>query len=70
MLTIGMKLQNEINIFSILNLLSFRIWQGISTDRIIDVKRLLCVNTITCSITHYSLSHEVRHKTQNAKRIL
>ncbi|XP_072965118.1 protein REDUCED CHLOROPLAST COVERAGE 1 [Typha angustifolia] len=34
--------------------------KGISTDRIIDIRRLLCVNTITCAITNYSLSHEVR----------
>ncbi|XP_020258770.1 protein TSS [Asparagus officinalis] len=34
--------------------------KGISTDRIIDVRRLLCVNTVTCAITNYSLSHEVR----------
>ncbi|KAJ3694515.1 hypothetical protein LUZ60_009995 [Juncus effusus] len=36
------------------------ILKGISTDRIIDIRRLLCVNTITCAITNYSLSHEVR----------
>ncbi|ERN14126.1 hypothetical protein AMTR_s00021p00245460 [Amborella trichopoda] len=36
------------------------ILKGISTDRIIDVRRLLSVNTETCSITNYSLSHEVR----------
>ncbi|KAF8412116.1 hypothetical protein HHK36_000072 [Tetracentron sinense] len=34
--------------------------KGISTDRIIDVRRLLAVNTVTCSITNFSLSHEVR----------
>ncbi|KAF3795052.1 TSS protein [Nymphaea thermarum] len=34
--------------------------KGISTDRIMDVRRLLAVNTETCSITNYSLSHEVR----------
>ncbi|CAL1378787.1 unnamed protein product [Linum trigynum] len=34
--------------------------KGISTDRIIDVRRLLCVNTETCSITNFSFSHEVR----------
>ncbi|CAL5383147.1 unnamed protein product [Camellia sinensis] len=34
--------------------------KGISTDRIIDVRRLLSVNTITCSITNFSLSHEIR----------
>jgi len=36
--------------------------QGISTDRIIDVRRLLCVNTATCAITNYSLTHEVNAK--------
>ncbi|KAM0939592.1 putative clustered mitochondria protein [Dioscorea sansibarensis] len=39
---------------------SLVILKGISTDRIIDVRRLLCVNTVTCGITNYSLSHEVR----------
>nr|CAD1843397.1 unnamed protein product [Ananas comosus var. bracteatus] len=34
--------------------------KGISTDRIIDVRRLLGVNTVTCGITCYSLAHEVR----------
>lgn len=34
--------------------------KGISTDRIIDVRRLLSVNTGTCYITNFSLSHEVR----------
>ncbi|XP_068479857.1 protein REDUCED CHLOROPLAST COVERAGE 1-like isoform X1 [Phaseolus vulgaris] len=34
--------------------------QGISTDRIIDVRRLLSVNTDTCYVTNFSLSHEVR----------
>uniref|UniRef100_A0A0D9WY61 Clu domain-containing protein n=1 Tax=Leersia perrieri TaxID=77586 RepID=A0A0D9WY61_9ORYZ len=36
------------------------ILKGISTDRIIDIRRLLCVNTATCAITNYSLSHELR----------
>ncbi|KAL8494916.1 hypothetical protein ACS0TY_019182 [Phlomoides rotata] len=36
------------------------ILKGISTDRIMDVRRLLSVNTVTCNITHFSLSHEVR----------
>ncbi|XP_064984997.1 protein REDUCED CHLOROPLAST COVERAGE 1-like [Musa acuminata AAA Group] len=36
------------------------ILKGISTDKIIDVRRLLCVNTLACHITNYSLSHEVR----------
>ncbi|GAV80990.1 eIF3_p135 domain-containing protein/TPR_12 domain-containing protein [Cephalotus follicularis] len=36
------------------------ILKGISTDRIIDVRRLLSVNPNTCNITNFSLSHEVR----------
>ncbi|XVF33173.1 hypothetical protein REPUB_Repub17cG0145800 [Reevesia pubescens] len=36
------------------------ILKGISTDRILDVRRLLSVNTETCNITKFSLSHEVR----------
>ncbi|GKA08210.1 protein TSS [Tanacetum coccineum] len=36
------------------------ILKGISTDRIIDIRRLLSVNTITCNITNFSLSHEIR----------
>ncbi|KAK8482986.1 hypothetical protein V6N11_061872 [Hibiscus sabdariffa] len=36
------------------------ILKGISTDRVVDVRRLLSVNTETCSITNFSLSHEVR----------
>ncbi|XP_038984987.1 protein TSS isoform X2 [Phoenix dactylifera] len=36
------------------------ILKGISTDRIIDVRRLLCANTVTCAITSFSLCHEVR----------
>ncbi|KMT20309.1 hypothetical protein BVRB_1g003100 [Beta vulgaris subsp. vulgaris] len=34
--------------------------KGISTDRIIDVRKLLSVNTMTCNITNFSLSHEIR----------
>lgn len=34
--------------------------KGISTDKIIDVRRLLASNVETCHITNYSLSHEVR----------
>ncbi|GAB2245155.1 hypothetical protein Droror1_Dr00000648 [Drosera rotundifolia] len=34
--------------------------KGISTDRIIDISKLLAVNTETCNITNFSLSHEVR----------
>lgn len=36
------------------------ILKGISTDRIIDVRKLLSVNTMTCNVTNFSLSHEVR----------
>ncbi|KAH9329773.1 hypothetical protein KI387_001881, partial [Taxus chinensis] len=36
------------------------ILKGISTDRILDVRRLLAVNVETCHLTNYSLSHEVR----------
>ncbi|KAJ4952098.1 hypothetical protein NE237_028930 [Protea cynaroides] len=36
------------------------ILKGISTDKIIDVRRLLSANTVTCNITSFSLSHEVR----------
>ncbi|EPS69294.1 hypothetical protein M569_05473, partial [Genlisea aurea] len=32
--------------------------KGISTDKILDVRRLLAVNIDTCHITQYSLSHE------------
>ncbi|KAL4015270.1 hypothetical protein IC575_027514 [Cucumis melo] len=34
--------------------------KGISTDKIIDVRRLLSVKTETCNITNFSLAHEVR----------
>ncbi|GAB4844598.1 hypothetical protein Ancab_037997, partial [Ancistrocladus abbreviatus] len=34
--------------------------KGISTDRIIDIRKLLSVNIETCNITNFSLSHEVR----------
>ncbi|KAI3982193.1 hypothetical protein MKX01_019099 [Papaver californicum] len=34
--------------------------KGISTDKILDVKKLLTVNVETCHLTNYSLSHEVR----------
>lgn len=34
--------------------------KGISTDKIIDVRRLLAVNVETCHLTNYSLSHETR----------
>ncbi|XP_051147762.1 protein REDUCED CHLOROPLAST COVERAGE 3-like [Andrographis paniculata] len=34
--------------------------KGISTDKILDVKKLLAVNEQTCHITEYSLAHEVK----------
>ncbi|EPS64934.1 hypothetical protein M569_09837, partial [Genlisea aurea] len=34
--------------------------KGISTDRIVDVKRLLGVHVNTCHFTNYSFSHKVR----------
>ncbi|KAK8465873.1 hypothetical protein PHAVU_009G195600 [Phaseolus vulgaris] len=34
--------------------------KGISTDRILDVRKLLAVHIETCSLTNFSLSHEVR----------
>ncbi|KAG6429948.1 hypothetical protein SASPL_108005 [Salvia splendens] len=34
--------------------------KGISTDKILDVKKLLAVNVETCHLTEYSLSHEVK----------
>ncbi|KAL8162970.1 hypothetical protein V2J09_014459 [Rumex salicifolius] len=34
--------------------------KGISTDRILDIRKLLGVHVETCHLTNYSLSHEVR----------
>ncbi|KAI4329360.1 hypothetical protein L6164_021631 [Bauhinia variegata] len=34
--------------------------KGISTDKILDVRRLLAVNVETCHFTNFSLSHEVK----------
>ncbi|XP_077222879.1 tetratricopeptide repeat (TPR)-like superfamily protein isoform X2 [Tasmannia lanceolata] len=34
--------------------------KGISTDRILDVRKLLAVHVETCHLTNYSLSHEMR----------
>nr|CAD1827830.1 unnamed protein product [Ananas comosus var. bracteatus] len=34
--------------------------KGISTDRILDVRKLLAVHVETCHLTNYSLAHEVR----------
>ncbi|KAK1434042.1 hypothetical protein QVD17_10960 [Tagetes erecta] len=36
------------------------ILKGISTDKILDVKKLLAVHVDTCHLTNYSLSHEVK----------
>ncbi|WOH06933.1 hypothetical protein DCAR_0626362 [Daucus carota subsp. sativus] len=34
--------------------------KGISTDRILDVRKLLAVHVETCYLTNYSFSHEIR----------
>ncbi|XP_010241607.1 PREDICTED: protein TSS-like isoform X2 [Nelumbo nucifera] len=39
--------------------------KGISTDKIIDVRKLLANNVETCHLTNYSLSHEVRGQRLN-----
>ncbi|XP_023549162.1 protein TSS [Cucurbita pepo subsp. pepo] len=36
------------------------ILKGISTDKILDVRRLLAQNVETCHLTNYSLSHEIK----------
>ncbi|PON35972.1 N-terminal acetyltransferase A, auxiliary subunit [Parasponia andersonii] len=41
--------------------------KGISTDKILDVRRLLAVNVETCHLTNYSLSHEVKGHKLNDK---
>ncbi|KAG8379796.1 hypothetical protein BUALT_Bualt07G0126600 [Buddleja alternifolia] len=41
--------------------------KGISTDKILDVKKLIAVNVETCHITNYSLSHEVKGHRLNDK---
>uniref|UniRef100_A0A2P2L476 Clustered mitochondria protein N-terminal domain-containing protein n=1 Tax=Rhizophora mucronata TaxID=61149 RepID=A0A2P2L476_RHIMU len=41
--------------------------KGISTDKILDVKKLLAVNVETCHLTNYSLSHEVKGQRLNDK---
>ncbi|KVH93679.1 hypothetical protein Ccrd_004264 [Cynara cardunculus var. scolymus] len=33
--------------------------KGISTDKILDVRKLLAVHVEACHLTNYSLSHEV-----------
>ncbi|KAF8407168.1 hypothetical protein HHK36_006294 [Tetracentron sinense] len=39
--------------------------KGISTDKILDVRKLLDMNVETCHLTNYSLSHEVRGQRLN-----
>ncbi|KAK4837938.1 hypothetical protein QYF36_009678 [Acer negundo] len=39
--------------------------KGISTDKILDVRKLLAVNAETCHLTNYSLSHEVKGQRLN-----
>ncbi|KAL5575770.1 hypothetical protein UlMin_017469, partial [Ulmus minor] len=41
------------------------ILKGISTDKIVDVRRLLGSNVETCHLTNYSLSHEVKGQKLN-----
>ncbi|XP_022721198.1 protein TSS-like isoform X2 [Durio zibethinus] len=41
--------------------------KGISTDKILDVRRLLASHVQTCHLTSYSLAHEVKGKRLNDK---
>ncbi|KAL3819178.1 hypothetical protein ACJIZ3_005083 [Penstemon smallii] len=41
--------------------------KGISTDKILDVKKLLAVNVETCHLTNYTLCHEVKGHKLNEK---
>ncbi|XVF24750.1 hypothetical protein REPUB_Repub13aG0153900 [Reevesia pubescens] len=41
--------------------------KGISTDKILDVRRLLASHVETCHLTNYSLAHEVKGKRLNDK---
>ncbi|XWS20462.1 hypothetical protein CRYUN_Cryun31cG0103400 [Craigia yunnanensis] len=43
------------------------ILKGISTDKILDVRRLLASHVETCHLTNYSLAHEVKGKRLNDK---
>lgn len=43
------------------------ILKGISTDKILDVRKLLAANVETCHLTNYSLSHEVKGHRLNDK---
>ncbi|KAL9463118.1 hypothetical protein AB3S75_001006 [Citrus x aurantiifolia] len=44
---------------------SHLVLKGISTDKILDVKKLLASNVETCHLTNYSLSHEVKGQRLN-----
>ena len=44
---------------SLLLFVAALISQGISTDRVLDVRKLLGSNVETCHLTNYSLSHVV-----------
>ncbi|GAV78233.1 LOW QUALITY PROTEIN: eIF3_p135 domain-containing protein/TPR_12 domain-containing protein, partial [Cephalotus follicularis] len=41
------------------------ILKGVSTDKILDVRRLLALHIKTCHITNYSISHEVKGQKLN-----
>ncbi|XVE91270.1 hypothetical protein DITRI_Ditri20bG0140300 [Diplodiscus trichospermus] len=41
--------------------------KGISTDKILDVRRLLASHVETCHLTNYSLAHEIKGKRLNDK---
>ncbi|KAK3219289.1 hypothetical protein Dsin_013259 [Dipteronia sinensis] len=41
------------------------VFKGISTDKILDLRKLLAVNVETCHLTNYSLSHEVKGQRLN-----
>ncbi|MCD7449990.1 hypothetical protein HAX54_002707 [Datura stramonium] len=42
--------------------------KGISTDKILDGRKLLCANVETCHFTNYSLTHEVKGSNLNNTR--
>ncbi|KAJ8560666.1 hypothetical protein K7X08_022526 [Anisodus acutangulus] len=44
--------------------------KGISTDKILDVRKLLDANVETCHFTNYSLSHEVKGPKLNDKLVV
>ena len=55
----NMIIKNWFNLINIINNDSFFVQKGISTDKILDVRKLLAVKVETCHFTNYSLSHEV-----------